>query len=78
MGFVNKVITRLDSEEKYGALMMDLGCRHLSYGAKPQYIDVSYEYADGVMAMDWNWMVPPRLCGKRMARNRLTRYPKMT
>ncbi|XP_043197540.1 uncharacterized protein LOC122368016 [Amphibalanus amphitrite] len=40
MGFVNKVILRLDSEEKYGPLMTDLGCRHLSYGAKPQYIDL--------------------------------------
>ena len=41
MGFVNKIISRLDSEEKYEALMMDLGARHVSYGAKPQYIDVS-------------------------------------
>ncbi|XP_037084384.1 neuroglobin-like [Pollicipes pollicipes] len=40
MGFVNKVISRLDSEDKYGCLMTELGCRHLSYGAKPEYIDM--------------------------------------
>ena len=41
MGFVNKIISRLDSEEKYGPMMMELGIRHVSYGAKPQYVDVS-------------------------------------
>ena len=41
MGFVNKIISRLESEDKYEALMTELGCRHLSYGARPQYIDVS-------------------------------------
>ncbi|KAF0304115.1 hypothetical protein FJT64_023997 [Amphibalanus amphitrite] len=40
MGFVNKIICRLDSEDKYGPLMTELGCRHVAYGAKPQYIDV--------------------------------------
>ena len=41
MGFVNKIISRLDSEEKYGPMMKELGIRHVSYGAKPQYVDVS-------------------------------------
>ncbi|XP_043198667.1 uncharacterized protein LOC122368609 [Amphibalanus amphitrite] len=43
MGFVNKIICRLDSEDKYGPLMTELGCRHVAYGAKPQYIDLMGE-----------------------------------
>ncbi|XP_037071905.1 uncharacterized protein LOC119093113 [Pollicipes pollicipes] len=35
MGFVNKIISRLDSEEQCSALTHDLCTRHIAYGAFP-------------------------------------------
>ncbi|XP_076355302.1 globin-3-like isoform X2 [Tachypleus tridentatus] len=40
MGIVQKVITRLNEEEKLDQLLTDLGKKHARYGAKPKYIDV--------------------------------------
>ncbi|XP_013782719.2 cytoglobin-2-like [Limulus polyphemus] len=40
MGVVQKVITRLNEEEKLDQLLTDLGKKHARYGAKPQYIDL--------------------------------------
>ncbi|XP_043193351.1 uncharacterized protein LOC122365837 [Amphibalanus amphitrite] len=60
MGFVNKIISRLDSEDKYGPMMKELGCRHVSYGAKPQYVDMMGEQFISVIrpslieANQWN------------------------
>ncbi|XP_013779386.1 neuroglobin-like [Limulus polyphemus] len=39
MGFVQKVMARLNEEEKMDQLLADLGRKHIYYGAKPEYID---------------------------------------
>lgn len=40
MGFVNKVIARLDDDQKYLKLMEELGQRHGTYGALPELVEL--------------------------------------
>lgn len=41
MGAVEKVVARLDNEDKLVALLHDLGQRHVVYNARPEFLDVS-------------------------------------
>lgn len=41
MGFVQKVVARLDEKEKLDKLLEELGKAHFYYGAPKKYIDVS-------------------------------------
>lgn len=41
MGAVEKVVARLDSEEKLVTLLQELGQRHLVYNVRPEFLDVS-------------------------------------
>ncbi|GFQ84968.1 GLOBIN domain-containing protein [Trichonephila clavata] len=41
MGFVQKVVARLDEPEKSEQLLKELGRNHVMYGAKIDYVDVS-------------------------------------
>lgn len=41
MGFVQKVVARLDEPEKSENLLKELGRNHVMYGAKIDYVDVS-------------------------------------
>lgn len=41
MGFVQKVVARLDEPEKSENLLKELGRNHVMYGAKVHYVDVS-------------------------------------
>ncbi|XP_012939902.1 neuroglobin [Aplysia californica] len=40
MGAVEKVVARLDNKEKMVALLHDLGQRHMSYNARPEFLDL--------------------------------------
>ncbi|CAG5127650.1 unnamed protein product [Candidula unifasciata] len=40
MGAVEKVVARLDNEEKMVALLHDLGQRHVVYNARPEFLDL--------------------------------------
>jgi len=42
MGFVQKVVARINEPQKCEKLLCDLGRKHVNYGAKKEYIDVSY------------------------------------
>jgi hypothetical protein len=41
MAFVQKAVARLHEPEKLEALLQELGRKHIAYGAKPKYVDVS-------------------------------------
>lgn len=40
MGFVQKIVARLDEPEKAEQLLHELGKKHIMYGAKPEYVDL--------------------------------------
>lgn len=41
MAFVQKAVARLNEPEKLQTLVRDLGRKHVGYGAKRRYVDVS-------------------------------------
>ena len=41
MAFVQKAVARLYEPEKLETLLQDLGKKHVGYGAKQKYVDVS-------------------------------------
>lgn len=47
MGAVEKVVARMDSEDKVVTLLHDLGQRHVVYNARPEFLDVSIRTSGG-------------------------------
>lgn len=41
MGFLQKVVSRIDQPDKMDSIIFENGKKHFQYGAVPQYVDVS-------------------------------------
>lgn len=75
MAFVQKAVARLNEPEKLQTLVRDLGRKHVGYGAKRRYVDVSIEATtpppglNGSQSLSRFRLWPPSSGHKRATRN---------